>query len=123
MAHTLEKAVWALVCRAPQRFDRNAAALVFGRRLASLLVSSMQQSSPTACCVVMSNEKELYTMNITEIVQTLTPLADAFEFYTIPYHLTGSLATSVYVKSTGSAGDGSGRRYQIQPGPGAGCTA
>ncbi len=38
-------------------------------------------------------------MNITTIVQTLTPLADAFEFYGIPYHLTGSLATSVYVKT------------------------
>jgi hypothetical protein len=38
-------------------------------------------------------------MNITTIVQTLTPLADAFEFYAIPYHLTGSLATAVYVKT------------------------
>lgn len=38
-------------------------------------------------------------MNITAIVRTLTPLADAFEFYGIPYHLTGSLATSVYVKA------------------------
>ena len=38
-------------------------------------------------------------MNITTTVQTLTPLADALEFYTIPYHLTGSLATSVYVKT------------------------
>jgi hypothetical protein len=38
-------------------------------------------------------------MSITEIVRTLTPLADALEFYTIPYHLTGSLATSVYVKT------------------------
>ena len=38
-------------------------------------------------------------MNITTIVQTLTPVADAFEFYGIPYHLTGSLATSVYVKT------------------------
>lgn len=35
-------------------------------------------------------------MNITAIVRTLTPLADAFEFYGIPYHLTGSLAISVY---------------------------
>jgi hypothetical protein len=39
------------------------------------------------------------TMNSTSIVQTLTPLADALEFYGIPYHLTGSLATSVYVKT------------------------
>jgi len=38
-------------------------------------------------------------MNITTIVQTLTPLADAFEYFGIPYHLTGSLALSVYVKS------------------------
>ena len=38
-------------------------------------------------------------MNITVIVRTLTPLADAFEFYGIPYHLTGPLATSVYVKA------------------------
>jgi len=43
--------------------------------------------------------KGVVTMNITTIVQTLTPLADAFEFYGIPYHLTGSLATSVYVKT------------------------
>ncbi len=38
-------------------------------------------------------------MDITVIVRTLTPLADTFEFYAIPYHLTGSLATSVYVKA------------------------
>ncbi len=38
-------------------------------------------------------------MNITVIVRTLTPLADAFELYGIPYHLTGSLASSVYVKA------------------------
>ena len=38
-------------------------------------------------------------MNITVIICTLTPLADAFEFYGIPYHLTGSLAISVYVKA------------------------
>ena len=38
-------------------------------------------------------------MNITVIVRTLTPLADAFEFYSIPYQLTGPLATSVYVKT------------------------
>ena len=37
-------------------------------------------------------------MNITVIVCTLTPLADAFEFYGIPYHLTGSMATLVYGK-------------------------
>jgi hypothetical protein len=43
-------------------------------------------------------------MNITTIVQTLTPLADAFEFYGIPYHLTGSLATSVYVKAQAAQG-------------------
>ena len=35
-------------------------------------------------------------MDITTIVRTLTPLADAFEFYSIPYYLTGSLAISVY---------------------------
>ena len=37
-------------------------------------------------------------MNITVIVRTLTPLADAFEFYGIPYHLTGSMTTLVYGK-------------------------
>jgi hypothetical protein len=57
----------------------------------------MQQGIVHACCVVLSNEG-VSTMNITVIVRTLTPLADAFEFYSIPYHLTGSLATSVYVK-------------------------
>ena len=35
-------------------------------------------------------------MDITTIVRTLTPLTDAFEFYSIPYYLTGSLAISVY---------------------------
>jgi hypothetical protein len=69
MAHTLEKAVWACV--------------------------SMQHSR---LLCGLSNE-EVSTMNITEIVRTLTPLADALEFYTIPYHLIGSLATSVYVKT------------------------
>ncbi len=65
-------------------------------------------------------------MDITMIVRTLTPLADALEFYGIPYHLTGSLASSVYVKAQavqGIAGDRSGQRHQIQPGPGSGCTA
>jgi hypothetical protein len=38
-------------------------------------------------------------MNITVIVRTLTPLTVAFEFYSIPYYLTGSLAISVYVKA------------------------
>jgi hypothetical protein len=38
-------------------------------------------------------------MDITMIVRTLTPLADAFDWFGIPYHLTGSLATSVYVKA------------------------
>lgn len=36
-------------------------------------------------------------MDITTVVRTLTPLTDAFEFYSIPYYLTGSLAISVYV--------------------------
>jgi hypothetical protein len=58
----------------------------------------MQQCGTTACCVVISNEG-VSTMDITVIVRTLTPLADAFEFYGIPNHLTGSLATSVYVKT------------------------
>jgi len=35
-------------------------------------------------------------MDITMIVRTLTPLTDAFELYSIPYYLTGSLAISVY---------------------------
>ena len=38
-------------------------------------------------------------MDITTLVRTLTPLADAFEVYSIPYHLTGSLALSVYVNT------------------------
>ncbi len=38
-------------------------------------------------------------MNITLIIRTLTPLADALDMSGIPYHLTGSLATSVYVKA------------------------
>jgi predicted DNA-binding protein (UPF0278 family) len=38
-------------------------------------------------------------MDITTLVRTLTPLADAFEVYGIPYHLTGTLALSVYVKT------------------------
>jgi hypothetical protein len=46
----------------------------------------------------MSNEG-VSTMNIKVIIRTLTPLADAFEYYGIPYHLTGSLASSVYVKA------------------------
>jgi hypothetical protein len=58
----------------------------------------MQQGIEYICCVVLSNEG-VSTMNITVIVRTLTPLVDAFEFYGIPYHLTGSLATSVYVKA------------------------
>ena len=36
-------------------------------------------------------------MDIATILRTMTPLADAFELYSIPYHLTGSLAVSVYV--------------------------
>src|SRR2546427_8917256 len=52
----------------------NAPALAFlGRRPAFLLVYSMQQGSPPACCVVLSN-KGVSRMNITEIVRTLTPL-------------------------------------------------
>jgi hypothetical protein len=43
-------------------------------------------------------------MDITKIVRTLTPLTDAFEFYSIPYYLTGSLATSVYVKGLAAQG-------------------
>jgi hypothetical protein len=39
------------------------------------------------------------SMDITTLVRTLTPLADAFEVYGIPYHLTGSLVLSVYVKT------------------------
>src|SRR6266487_3491229 len=38
-------------------------------------------------------------MDIKTIVRTLRPLADTFERFGIPYHLTGSLATSVYVKA------------------------
>src|SRR5260221_12681313 len=37
-------------------------------------------------------------MNITVIVRTLTPLADAFDWFGIPYHLSGSLAAVVYGK-------------------------
>src|SRR5260370_26595630 len=98
MAHQLEKAVWAFVCRAPERFIQTLRRLFLERRPASLLVSSMQQSGTTACCVVLSNEG-VSTMDITVIVRTLTPLADTFEFYSIPYHLTYSLSTSRYVKA------------------------
>jgi hypothetical protein len=38
-------------------------------------------------------------MDIATIERTLTPLVDALEFYSIPYHLTGSLAISVYVNT------------------------
>jgi hypothetical protein len=38
-------------------------------------------------------------MDSTTLVRTLTPLANAFEAFGIPYHLTGSLALSVYVKT------------------------
>src|SRR5258708_6446717 len=37
-------------------------------------------------------------MNITVIVRTLTPLADAFDWFGIPYHLSGSLAAVAYGK-------------------------
>ena len=38
-------------------------------------------------------------MDSTTLVRILTPLADAFEVFGIPYHLTGSFALSVYVKT------------------------
>jgi hypothetical protein len=38
-------------------------------------------------------------MDIETIVRVLTPLADAFEVFGIPYYLTGSLAISVYVNT------------------------
>jgi acetolactate synthase regulatory subunit len=38
-------------------------------------------------------------MDITTLVRALTPLAAAFEVFGIPYHLTGSLAFSVYVRT------------------------
>ena len=78
-------------------FHPNAAALVFGRRLTSLLVSSMQQSSTPACCVILLNEG-VVTMNITEIVQTLTPLADAFEESSAvsPYLSKRGMAARIY---------------------------
>jgi hypothetical protein len=39
-------------------------------------------------------------MDIATIIRTLTPLADAFELFSIPYYLTGSLAVSMYVSKT-----------------------
>lgn len=42
-------------------------------------------------------------MDIATIIRTLIPLADAFELYSIPYYLTGSLAVSVYVSKTQAA--------------------
>jgi hypothetical protein len=39
-------------------------------------------------------------MDIATILRTLTSLAVAFELYSIPYYLTGSLAVSVYVSKT-----------------------
>ncbi len=43
-------------------------------------------------------------MDIATIERTLTPLIDAPEFYSIPYHLTGSLAVSIYVNTQGVQG-------------------
>jgi hypothetical protein len=57
----------------------------------------MQEGIVHACCVVLLNEG-VSIMNITLVVRTLMPMADAFEMSGIPYHLTGSLATSVYFK-------------------------
>ena len=42
-------------------------------------------------------------MDIATILRTLTPMADAFEFYSIPYYLVGSLAVSVYGSKTQAA--------------------
>jgi hypothetical protein len=63
----------------------------------------MQHSIVRACCVVLSKEG-VSTMNITVIIRSLTTLADAFDLFGIPYHLTGSLATSVYVKTLAEQG-------------------
>jgi len=57
----------------------------------------MQQGIVHAYCVVMSKEG-VSTINITVIVRTLTPLADAFDWFGIPYHLSGSIAAVVYGK-------------------------
>jgi len=64
--------------------------------LPSCFFHAAQQSN--CPCVVLSKEG-VSTMNITAIVRTLTPLADALDMSGLPYHLTGSLATSVYVKA------------------------
>ena len=42
-------------------------------------------------------------MDIATILRTLTPLAVAFAFYSIPYYLTSSLANLVYVSKTQAA--------------------
>ena len=42
-------------------------------------------------------------MDIATIIRTLIPMADAFELYSIPNFLTGSLAVSVFVSKTQTA--------------------
>jgi hypothetical protein len=42
-------------------------------------------------------------MEIATMIRTMTPLADAFALYSIPYYLTGSLAVSVYASKTQAA--------------------
>jgi acetolactate synthase regulatory subunit len=98
MAHQLEKAVRAFVSYAGAFHPNTPALVVLGRRPAFLHVSTMKQGIVHACCVVLSN-KGVSIMNIAVIVRTLTPLADALDMSGLPYHLTGSLATSVYLKA------------------------
>src|SRR5258708_32139118 len=76
-----------LVCRAPEPFIQTLRRLFLGEATGLPSFSSMQQCGTPACCVVLSNAGVL-TMNITVIVHTRTPLADAFELYGIPYQLT-----------------------------------
>jgi hypothetical protein len=64
----------------------------------------MQRSSPRADLLCGVLHKGVDFMDIATIERTLMPLIDALEFYSIPYHLTGSLAVSVYVKTQGVQG-------------------
>jgi hypothetical protein len=79
-----------LFCRAQERFIQTLLRLFFCVRHAA--------KKPFQWCAVWRVEG-VESMDITTFVRTLSPLADAFEVYGIPYHLTGSLALSVYVKT------------------------
>src|SRR6266700_1911332 len=76
-------------------FQPDAPALVFGEAI-GLPSCFCHAASQSTCLLCDLSNKGAISMDITTIVRTLTPLTDAFEFYSIPYYLTGSLAISVY---------------------------